>query len=179
MGDLLCDHISKLITAMFVHGHSPDDLLTASITPLVKDKHGNYCDSTNYSGIAFTSYITKIYDIIIINKYHNHLDTSSLQITFKTNHSTMICNLITKKEIVTYYINRGSKVYSCFLDASKIFDRIHYDKLFSILIDIKMPSVIVRSLLDMYTRPKVCTTWQGSHSEYFGVSNGIRQGGIL
>ncbi len=31
-GDLLCDHISKLITAMYVHGHSPDELFTASIT---------------------------------------------------------------------------------------------------------------------------------------------------
>ncbi len=42
-----------------------------------------------------------------------------------------------------------------------------------------MSSVIVRSLFDMYTRQNVHTTWQGSHSEYFGVYNGIRQGGIL
>ncbi len=119
-----------------------------------------------------------LYDIIIISKYHNHLDTSSLQFSFKTNYSTTMCNL-TMKEIVTYYINRGSNIYSCFLDASKAFVRICYDKLFTILIDIKMSSVIVRSLFDMYTRQNMRTTWQGSHSEYFGVCNGIRQGGIL
>ncbi len=62
---------------MFVHGHSPDDLLTAFIASLVKDKDGNYSESTNYRGIALTSCITKIYDTIIINKYHNHLDRSS------------------------------------------------------------------------------------------------------
>ncbi len=89
-----------------------------------------------------------------------------------------MCNL-TMKEIITYYINRGSKLFSCFLDESKAFDRICYDKLFSILIDSTMPSVIVKSLLDMYTRQKVCTTWQVSHSEYFGVCNSIRQGGNL
>ncbi len=94
---------------MFVHGHSPDDLITASIISLVKDKHGNYCDSTNYPGIALTSCITKIYDIIIIGKYHNHFDTSLFPFSFQTNHSTMICNL-TIKEVVTYYINTGSKV---------------------------------------------------------------------
>ncbi len=51
-GYLLCDHISKRITGKFVHGHSPDDLLTASITSLVKDKYGNYCDTNSiYDGI--------------------------------------------------------------------------------------------------------------------------------
>ncbi len=104
---------------------------------------------SNYRSIALTSCITKVYDIIIINKYHNHLDTSSLQFSVKTNHSTMMCNL-TLKIIVTYYINTGSKVYPCFLDTSKAFDRIHYVKLFTILIDRKMPSVKVRSMLDMY-----------------------------
>ncbi len=81
------------------------------------------------------------------------------------------------KEIVAYYIKRGSNFYSSFLDAIKAFDRICYDKLISILIDRKMSSVIVRSLLYMYTRQKVCTTWQGNHSECAGVCNGIRQGG--
>ncbi len=57
---------------MFVHEHSPDDLFTASITSLVKDKHENYHD------IALTSCFTKIYDFIIISKYHYHLDTSLL-----------------------------------------------------------------------------------------------------
>ncbi len=119
-GDLLCDHISKLITVCLCMSIVLTNLLTASITSLVKDKHWNYCDSTNYPGIALTSCITKIYDIIIIGKYHNHLDTSSLQFSFTTNHSTTMCNL-TMKDIVTYYINRGSKAYLC-LDASKAFD---------------------------------------------------------
>ncbi len=42
-----------------------------------------------------------------------------------------------------------------------------------------MPPVIVRSMLDMYQKQKVRTTGQGCHSEYFNVSNGIWQGGII
>ncbi len=53
------------------------------------------------------------------------------------------------KEIVTYFLNRGSQVYSCFLDAKKLFERILHDNLFSLLIDRKIPSIIVRSLLDI------------------------------
>ena len=39
------------------------------------------------------------------------------------------------KEAVSYYINYGSSVYCTLLDATKAFDRVHYCKLFRILID--------------------------------------------
>ena len=83
------------------------------------------------------------------------------------------------KEIVRYYGNRGTKVCACFMDSSKAFDRIRYDKLFAILLNHGLPCVVVRTLLDMYRRQKVRTSWQGVNSEYFSISNGIRQGGIL
>ncbi len=59
------------------------------------------------------------------------------------------------------------------------FDRLCYDKLFNVFLDRGMPPVIVRSMLDMYGVQKLRTTWQGCHSEYFNVSNGIQQGGII
>ncbi len=100
--------------------------------------------------IAFTSCITKIYVIIIISKYDHHLGTLSLQCSFQINHYTTKYNLM-MTEIVTHYINRESKVYSCFLEAIKAFDMIRYDKLFSMSFYRKMPYIIVRSMLDMYT----------------------------
>ncbi len=45
-----------------------------------------------------------------------------------------MCSLALK-EVVTYYRNGCSKVYVCFMDASKAFDRIKHDKLFNILQD--------------------------------------------
>ena len=89
-----------------------------------------------------------------------------------------MCNM-SMKEIVRYFGNRGSKVYAFFMDASKAFDRIRYDKLFAILLNHRLHCVVVRTLLDMYRRQKVQTSWQGVNSEYFSFSNGIRQGGIL
>ena len=38
----------------------------------------------------------------------------------------IMCTLIYKE---IYYINNGSDVYSCFLDATKAFDRVNYGKL--------------------------------------------------
>ena len=51
-------------------------------------------------------------------------------------------------ENMQYYRQHGSQVYSCLLDASKAFDRIHYGKLLNILISRKLPAFIIRVLFD-------------------------------
>ena len=56
-----------------------------------------------------------------------------------------MCSLI-YKEMITQYINNGSDVYSCLLDTSKAFDRVHYGKLFRIL------SSYLFILLNSYTK---------------------------
>ena len=133
---------------------------------------------SNHPLIAFTSCITKIFDLVVIKRYRKNLETSELQFSYKGKQSIAMCNM-SMKETVRYYGNRGSKVYACFMDASKAFGRIRYDKLFAILLNHGLPCVVVRTLLDMYMRQKVRTSWQGVNSEYFSISNGIRQGGIL
>ena len=65
------------------------------------------------------------------------------------------------------------------LDASKAFDRVHFGKLFRLLRARKLPGVVLRLLLDMYTRQRMCTDWNGTRSDFFGACNGVKQGGIL
>jgi hypothetical protein len=70
-------------------------------------------------------------------------------------------------------------MYIIYVDASKAFDRIRYDKLFALLIRRGLPAVIIRSLLDLYNRQKVRTRWKGRFSDSFSTCNGIRQGGVI
>ena len=65
------------------------------------------------------------------------------------------------------------------LDASKAFDKVHFGKLFKLLIERKIPAVVIRLLLDSYTRQKICTVWNGAKSRNFSAMNGVRQGGVL
>ena len=78
-----------------------------------------------------------------------------------------------------YFTSRGSRVYSLLLDASKAFDKVHYGKLFNVLLDRGVPSTVVRILLDSYTRQTLTTQWGPSRSHPFHVSNGVKQGGNL
>ena len=52
----------------------------------------------------------------------------------------------------TYFTTRNTDVYECLLDASKAFVRANFGKLFMLLLQRNMPAIIVRYVLDCYTR---------------------------
>ena len=101
-----------------------------------------------------------------------------MQYAFKDKHSTVMCSLVLK-ETIRYYMNNESDVYGCFIDATKAFDRVRYDKLFTLLIKRGLPPIVLRALLDMYQRQQMRTIWKGESSRLFSTSNGIRQGGVI
>ena len=109
--------IALMITTSRIHGHMPDDMLLASIASIPKDTCGNMCAGDNYRGIALSSALSKISDIIILSKYKDVLVSGDMQYAFKNSHGTAMCTL-TVKEVVRYYWRKGSRVYTSFVDAS-------------------------------------------------------------
>ena len=65
------------------------------------------------------------------------------------------------------------------LDASKVFYRVDYIKLFHKLLNRGMCPITVRLLLNMYTKQKLQVKWNNHISHRFDVTNGVRQGGVL
>ena len=72
-----------------------------------------------------------------------------------------------------------SCVYTCFLDASKAFDRVNHTILFEKLEKRGVPSYILRLLIYWYKNQDMCVKWGNSISDSFSVSNGVRQGSIV
>ena len=166
-GDKLSPVIAKLINAMLSHGYNPSLLLHRSIVSVPKDNRDSLVSSDNERGISLVNSMCKLIDIIIIEKCQVYLHTSDLQFSFKSEHSTNMCTAVFT-ETVSYFVDRGSNVYACLLDASKAFDRVHYGKLFSLLLNRKMPAFFIRLIIDNYLRQTTCTQWKG-----------VKQGGVL
>ena len=87
-----------------------------------------------------------------------------MQFGYKKGHSTVMCSLIFK-EIVDHYLHHGSNVYSCPLEVSKAFDRVHHGTLFRLLLKkdvprcvITQPQQLIRLVFDSYIRQKACAT---------------------
>ena len=122
--------------------------------------------------------IAKVFDYVIIELCNDQLIATDMQYTYKENHSTTLCSLM-YLETLQYYRNSGSNVFSCLLDASKAIDRVHYGKLFNILLSKKLPICIIRMLLDCYVRQESRASWSSYYTDYFTMSNGGKQGGVL
>ena len=169
--------LSRLITSMLIHGHQPSAITGATIASIPKDYKGDLTSDANYRGIALSSAIGKVVDAVFLQRNRDKLCSSDLQFAFKPKMSTTLCTLVLK-EVLRYYTCNSSPVYACSVDASKAFDRIRHDKLFQLLIDRNVPALDLRLLLNQYQSQTMRTSWKGENSDYFSVSNGIKQGGL-
>ena len=101
-----------------------------------------------------------------------------MQFAYKSQHLTALCSVV-YLETLQYYRQNGNQVCSCLLDASKVFDRINYGKLFNILISRKLTAFIIGVLFDSYSRQQSRAMWNSCYTEYFYMPNGVKQGSIL
>ena len=82
-------------------------------------------------------------------------------------------------ETATHFVNNNRSVYSCFLDASKAFDKVHCGKLFNLMLKRGVPSLMVRFIIDGYIRYRMCAQWERHTSRSFHVCNGVKQGAVI
>lgn len=189
MSELFSDHIlnsterfqcytSLLFTAMLKHGYPPDAFLMSTIIPIIKNKRKSKSDSDNYRGIALSSCLGKLFDWVILLNNQDALSTSEMQFGFKAEHSTTMCTYVLN-ETINYYNEGGSNVHAVFLDASKAFDKVHYVKLFRLLLSKGMCPIVARLLLNLYTSQGIRVKWDSNVTDMFSTSNGVKQGGVL
>ena len=170
--------LTMFFNAVLSHGMAPDDLLLGTMFPLIKDSRGKIQSSDNYRAITIGTCISKLFELIILNKQAYAFHTGELQFGFKGKSSTVTCSFVVQ-EVINYYNSNNSNVYTVLLDASKAFDRVNFIKLFRKLIEKNMCPLIIRLLLNSYINQKLNVRWNVALSEMFSVSNGVRQGGIL
>ncbi len=115
---------------------------------------------------------------MILTKESDNRCSSNLQFNFNPGASTSLCTIMVQ-ETISYYVNNGSNVYSLMLDASKAFDCVNYCKLFRILLENNICPLYCMLLHNMYVNQKLRVRWQSTHSSYFNVSNGVKQGGVI
>ncbi len=94
--------------------------------------------------------------------YNKKLETLGLQFSFKAGYSTVMSSLA-MKEVINYYWNIHSKVYVALIEASKTFDMVRYDCLFDLIYKRSIPSIILRTIMDMYERQKSRASWENEY----------------
>ena len=174
----LTEQLSFLFRQFLIHGHATPILMVSTLLPMIKDKLGDTCSSSNYRSIALTSLLLKIFDWILLLIFDEELKIDELQFGFQRNTSTTMCTWVAV-ETIDYFLRNGSDVFTCVMDMSKAFDLVQHSTLFWKLIDKKIPSIYIRLLFVMYCKQQANVRWNGHLSHAFPVKNGVKQGAVI
>ena len=174
-------HISqfllKFFNPIFTSGDYPKSFGEGIIVPVFKG--GDVEDSKNYRGITLINIISKIYLQILLNRLTKwSIDNETLidnQFGFQKGKSTISCNYILHS-VIARTLALKKKLYCCFIDYEKCFDKITRSHLFHKLITENVSSRFVRAIKSMYNAVKASVRYQSELSPFFTSNIGIKQG---
>ena len=118
--DKLIPLLSLCFSGLFVHGVLPNALMSVVLVPIIKNKCGNINSKDNYRPIALASIVSKVLEMIILNRIQNVLNTNGNQFGFKKSHSTDQC-IYVLKEVIQLYKSLNTCISVCFFRQKQSF----------------------------------------------------------
>ena len=177
--EALVQWLSESYNFIFQNSITPKALSETIILPFVKSYRKSLKDPGNYRGISIIPIFTKLLEYIILIKCPNIAESHPLQYGFKENSSTLHAEFLVS-ETIRYYNRNNSPIYVCSLDAEKAFDSCNWDILFEKLhYEKALPLPVTKVIKALYENSKAKVIYNGCHSEYFNISQGVRQGSVL
>ena len=163
---------------LFANGEYPESLGEGIIVPIFKS--GNPNDIQNYRGITLINIFGKLYSQVLLNRLskwaERHNVLSKNQLGLQRGKSTVEC-IFLLNSIVSKVINSGDKLYCCFIDYEKAFDRIDRSLLWHKLIFENVSSKFVKAFKSMYDVVRACIRYNYSISGFFNSYTGLKQQG--
>jgi hypothetical protein len=146
--------------------------------PLVKDAKKELDDPNNLRPISISDAIANIFETIILSELDNYCDDGIKQFGFKTGSS---CNhaAFCLSELIRYSNRMNKTLYIASLDASKAFDKVVRDILWSILLSLKFPKKFTYIIIKYYESSLALIECNGMFSSMFLALIGVKQGGVI
>ena len=146
----------------------------------VLPKKGDVMQCCHNRTIAQISHASKIMLKIIGGRLKSRLDSEIAveQAGFRSGKGTrdQILNL---KLIMEKYRERQRKLYICFIDYSKTFDMVIYERLWAGMCRMGFPSRIVQLLRCLYLNQRATVRTGFGNSDWFEIGKGVRQRCVL
>ena len=143
-------------------------------------KSGNHLDCNNYRGISITSCLGKLLTSVLQSRILNYLESNRIlsdkQTAFRPGFSTSD-HLFTLRSLINKYIKvNKKKLYVCFIDFRKAFDKVWRDGLFLKLLKAGINGNIYKLIKQMYQKTRMKIKFSDGLSKAFTSNAGIRQG---
>ena len=178
--DVLCPYMLHLFNFIFDSGIFPDMWRDGLLSPLYK--RGNRLNPDNYRGITLLSDLGKLFTRVLNNRLESWAENYRIYVEaqngFRKGRGT-VDSVFVLHNVINEFMEKGNKLYTCFIDFSKAFDYVVHDNLWYKLLKSGIRGKIFNMLHSMYENIKTTVFCDGEKSEPFYCQLGVRQGECL
>ena len=139
-------------------------------------------DPNNYRAITVASALSKILAIMINERINDKVTTEGIigpqQIGFRKGARTAD-HLFILKNCIDNYVNRGKKMYACFIDFQKAYDNVWRTGMYYKLIKYGVDIDTIKLIKNMYDKTSQIMRINNKVTAPFKTTRGVRQGCVL
>ncbi len=173
---------SKIIKSMFneVFGRYPEIWKEGMLKPIFKK--GDKSQPTNYRGITLTSCLGKMFNQILNERLIHVFELYDIfpdnLMGFRQNMRTSN-NVFILKTLIDKQFTKKDKLFCCFVDISKAFDRVWRKGLLYKLNNYGISGKMLETIKELYTNTRNRILLNNSMTEQFEINMGVKQGDPL
>ena len=179
-GPILRTSLLYLYNSMLHSSYIPNSMKRGVIITLFKGGNKRKDDPNSYRAITLTSSVLKLFERILYSRLSTSMEKklNPLQGGFQRH---IGCNMTSYllHESIYYTKENNSKLYVCFLDAQKAFDKVWHEGLFLKLFEMGVELYLLKVLISLHDHLSSYVLFRGFKSIEFNISGGTRQGGVL
>ena len=170
--------LTDICNEVYKSGHIPDDLKHSIFIKI--PKIANAIDCTDYRTLCLMSNVTKIILRVITerNRRTFEREAGKTQSGFKKGMGTRE-GIFNFRMIIEKMFEKDKKIYICFIDYKKAFDRVYHDKLIESLKDTEIDGKDLILIKNLYWNQTASMKTEDGYTASFPIKRGVRQGCVL
>ena len=155
----------------------PDDWKTSMVVPIYKGK-GDVLNCGSYRGVKLLEHGMKIVERVLEKRIRSIVELNEMQFGFMPGKGTVDALFLVRR-LQEEYMQKDRKLYLCFVDLEKAFDRVPR-KVVEWSLRVKgVPEVIVKAVMSLYEGATTRVRVGSAVSDKFSVKVGVHQGSVL
>ena len=155
----------------------PNDWRTSTIVPIYKKK-GSVMECGSYRGVKLLEHGMKVVERLLERRLRNIVEIDKMQFGFMPGKGTIDAIYIVRR-LQECYLGKKKKLFMCFVDLEKAFDRVPRKVIEWALRKRNVPESLVQAVMSLYKEAKAKVQVGKEYSEEFDVGVGLHQGSVL
>ena len=177
-GSAVAKWLHRIINLMWTTGEVPADWTKAVIVPI--HKKGSKMICSNYRGISLLSIPCKVYTRKLDGRVRSITESKVMEVQggFRRGRSC-VDQVFTIRQLSEKVLEKNGQMAVACADLEKAYDNVCREKLWRLLDEYGVKGNLMKAIRSLYTGSQACARVGGRLSEWFPISQGVRQGCVL